>query len=493
MLESQSSKPDLLIVDDRADNLHFLSQLLRDRYRVRVTISGEMALQAAWAKPPDLILLDILMPQMDGYEVCKRLKQDPRTRDVPVLFLSALAQGEDKVRGFQVGGADYITKPFQTEEVITRIEHQLTIRTLQLKLARKNRDLAARNRQLEAQIQQRRQAERDLQAQNLQLDRTLSQLRALQSEVILREKMTALGRLAAGITGEINDPLTVIRTALYPMREVLGNLWLEFPQFWDRLSAPQRESFIQLFDRAVTTKATSTTKERRHLQRQLARKLKSLEIPDPDSTLSSILVELGVGLDVEFVEPLLAAQERDRIFQEARTLVTACRSIDRIEVAVNRADRVLRALNNYAGRDISETPVLANVTEGLEMVRSLFRYRLPAKIQLVEKYSSLPLVSCYPNELSQVWTNLMENALQAMGDRGILTIETAASQSQVRVSISDNRSPTAPAIEINTHPHTQLDWYICQKIIQKHRGSLWVNSTPDGTRFTVSLPIAPNE
>lgn len=123
-----NSKATLLIIDDNPDNLRVLSAILNDQsYRVRKAISGEMALDTIRAELPDLILLDIKMPDMDGYAVCQQLKQDDATRDVPIIFLSALDDAPDKAKAFSVGGADYITKPFQAEEVLIRIQHQLAI------------------------------------------------------------------------------------------------------------------------------------------------------------------------------------------------------------------------------------------------------------------------------------------------------------------------------------------------------------------------------
>jgi signal transduction histidine kinase len=119
---------DILIVDDTPQNLKLLTTMLTERgYRVRPAINGEIALQTARKTPPQLILLDIQMPGMDGYEVCQRLKDDEMTQDIPVIFLSALDSTEDKVKAFRVGGVDYITKPFQLEEVLARVEAQLML------------------------------------------------------------------------------------------------------------------------------------------------------------------------------------------------------------------------------------------------------------------------------------------------------------------------------------------------------------------------------
>jgi sigma-B regulation protein RsbU (phosphoserine phosphatase) len=132
---AQDPKGDILIVDDTPANLRLLSQMLAEQgYRVRPVPDGSLALAAAQAEPPELILLDIRMPGMDGYQVCERLKADDQTRDVPIIFISALHATEDKVRAFVAGGVDYVTKPFQVGEVLARVETHLALRRLQKQL-----------------------------------------------------------------------------------------------------------------------------------------------------------------------------------------------------------------------------------------------------------------------------------------------------------------------------------------------------------------------
>jgi len=132
----------ILIVDDTPANLQVLSGMLEDRgYVTRPVTSGKMALQAAQNDPPDLVLLDIIMPGMDGYEVCARLKADAKLKDVPVIFISALNETLDKIKGFGVGAADYVTKPFQFEEVRARVETHLKLRRLQVELERHDHHL----------------------------------------------------------------------------------------------------------------------------------------------------------------------------------------------------------------------------------------------------------------------------------------------------------------------------------------------------------------
>lgn len=149
-----TDKPEkILIVDDTPANLRLLSQLLQERgYQVRAVSSGERAMTSIKVELPDLILLDIRMPEMDGYEVCAQLKESPSTSDIPVLFISALDEIQDKMKAFSAGGLDYITKPFQLEEVVARVETHLSLRRLQRNLIEANQRMQ-RELMLAAQVQ----------------------------------------------------------------------------------------------------------------------------------------------------------------------------------------------------------------------------------------------------------------------------------------------------------------------------------------------------
>ena len=143
MKTNQPPRPlSIMIVDDTPDNLKLLEEMLRGRgYFVRAFPRGRLALAAAANEPPDLIMLDINMPEMTGYETCKRLKTDPRLSSIPVIFISALNETLDKVRAFQCGGVDYVTKPFQFEEVQARVATHLRLRQLQVELEMHNAHL----------------------------------------------------------------------------------------------------------------------------------------------------------------------------------------------------------------------------------------------------------------------------------------------------------------------------------------------------------------
>jgi two-component system sensor histidine kinase/response regulator len=155
-VQTTRPKANILIADDTPANLRLLTGILAEHgHKVRAAPNGNLALQAAQSEPPDLILLDIMMPGLDGYAVCVQLKADARTRDIPVIFLSALTEAMDKVKAFSVGGVDYITKPFQTMEVLARVETHLALRNLQDKLREQNL-------QLQAEISERARANEEL-------------------------------------------------------------------------------------------------------------------------------------------------------------------------------------------------------------------------------------------------------------------------------------------------------------------------------------------
>jgi two-component system, sensor histidine kinase and response regulator len=221
MNSPDASKGNILIVDDTPDNLRLLSSTLTERgYKTRSVINGAMALMGAQAAPPDLIMLDIKMPDMDGYEVCQRLKENPQTREIPVIFISALDQVFDKVKAFTSGGVDYIQKPFQIEEVLARIENQLTIRRLQVQLQTQNHQLQ--------------------QAQS-ELVQVLAQERSLKQRI---EEMAAIEERNR-IAREIHDSLGHSLTALNVQMQAVASLLLTDPT--------QAQAFLTQAQRLGTT------------------------------------------------------------------------------------------------------------------------------------------------------------------------------------------------------------------------------------------------
>ncbi|MEH2332610.1 hybrid sensor histidine kinase/response regulator [Nostoc sp.] len=196
------SKPiHILLVDDNPNNLKLLSEAIqRCGWKPLMATDGESAIEQTEYACPDLILLDVMMPGIDGFETCRRLKTNPITQNIPVIFMTALSDSTDKVAGLEIGAVDYITKPFQQEEVIARLKLHLKISHL--------------TRRLEERVQER----------TAELTQSLQELQQTQLQLIQSEKMSTLGQMVAGIGHEINNPVGFVGGNLFYIEEYVNNL-----------------------------------------------------------------------------------------------------------------------------------------------------------------------------------------------------------------------------------------------------------------------------
>jgi two-component system, NtrC family, sensor kinase len=467
-----ADRGNILVVDDTPANLRLLAGILNGKgYKVRPVPSGELALSAVRGMPPDLILLDIMMPEMDGYEVCKQIKADPRTRDIPVIFISAIDDVLDKVKAFDIGGVDYITKPFQMEEVLARVETHLAMCNLQNKLRQKNEELTV----------------------------ALGQLQETQNQLVQSEKMAALGQLIAGIAHEINTPLGAIRSSIGNITNFLETNIETLPAFFKELSVERQSDFLNLMQKSGQQTNSLTTREKREFKKAMRQQLEREGIDNADS-MASILVNIGLLENLQQFLPMLQDPDSEKIIKTAYEFASIQKSARTIATATDRAAKVVFALKNYARYDVTGEKVPVNIPEGIETVLTLYYNQLKQGVETIKNYQpQLPAVPCYPDELNQVWTNLIHNALHAMENQGTLRIDVRQQDKWVKVSITDSGQGISPEILprifepfFTTKPQGEgsgLGLDIVKKIIEKHQGTIDVESMPAKTTFTVSLPI----
>ncbi|MCL1467869.1 hybrid sensor histidine kinase/response regulator [Argonema galeatum] len=471
-------KGNILAIDDTPANLRLLVGILTEQgYKIRAVPNGKLALTGIRQSLPDLILLDIMMPEMDGYEVCNQLKSDELTREIPVIFISAINDVLDKVKAFAVGGVDYITKPFQVEEVLARVETHLALRSLQKSLVQKNDDLAKTNEELA---------------------KTLQELKATQQELILAEKMAALGQLIAGIAHEVNTPLGAIRSSAGNISKFLSQTLEQLPALFQSLSPDEGQDFLALLQRSLQQEIILSTKEERQLRKALRRQLEELEIDNAES-IADRLVIMGIYDEINTFLALFKRHDSFEIIEIAYKLSELKRSTKTIETATERASKVVFALKTYAHYNHDGKMIAVKITEGIETILTLYHNQLKQGVEVIRNYAELAPILCYPDELNQVWTNLIHNALQAMDYRGILRIDLTRIDQMVKISITDSGKGIPEKIisrifepfftTKNAGEGSGLGLDIVKKIVKKHSGKIEVQSKPGQTTFSVFIPI----
>lgn len=208
MIESKNTIETILVIDDSPTNLEVLHATLENAgYEVIVEMDGNSGIEQVKNNPPDLILLDVMMPGIDGFETCRRLQADPSTNEIPIIFITALSDSGEKVKGLNLGAVDYITKPFNQKEVIARIQ-------LHLKLRQLNLELDEQKQQLEKRVQER----------TAELFQAVEELQKTQIQLVQSEKISFLGQLVTGVAHEVNNPVGFISTNLYHANQYVQDL-----------------------------------------------------------------------------------------------------------------------------------------------------------------------------------------------------------------------------------------------------------------------------
>ncbi|MEO1386360.1 MAG: response regulator [Cyanobacteria bacterium J06634_6] len=463
---SQKEPQGILIVDDNPTNLEVLSEsLIQEGFQVAVAIDGESALEQISYHPPELILLDVMMPGIDGFETCRRLKENPDTYNIPVVFMTALSDAQNKVKGLSLGAIDYITKPFQHEEVLARVRVHLQVQNLA-------RTLQEQNHLLKGEIEQRQTAEAKLVEANQALENLNHQLeerveertrdlsealktvKKTQVQLIQQEKLSALGQLVAGIAHEINNPVNFIH----------GNI--------DHASG-YADDLLSLFN------------------------LYEQHYPDPVDAIKSKREDIDVVFLTEDLPKLLNS----------------------MQVGTDRIRDIVLSLRIFSRLDEAEVKDV-DIHEGIDSTLLILNSRLkspdmPFPISVEKSYSDLPKVKCYPGQLNQVYMNILSNAIDALEEffdnnneedwRPTIEIFTKpVDDDKVSICIRDN-GPGIPEalLEKIFDPFfttkavgkgTGLGMSISHEIIsEKHHGSLTCcRLEPHGTEFTVTIPTFQN-
>lgn len=479
-------KGDILVIDDTPENLTLLSNMLTERgYKVRSVTKGSAGLRGARAAPPDLILLDIRMPEMDGYRVCAELKADDRTREIPVIFLSALGEAIDKVKAFQSGGVDYITKPFQVEEVLARIRTHLHLRDLQKQLQLQNVRLRAEREKFSKIFRsspspiailtrsERRFLEINSSFPDLTgytrgeiLDRALEELK-IEREIGSYEKLVRELQLSVPVQ---NHEFT-LRTKSGETRTVLLSI-----------------EAIELEGIPCTLNIIHDITEYKRLENQFI-SLVSHELRTPMNSLIGSLDLLKTG--------------------QLGTLTERGQKI--LEIAIANTERLIRLVNDVldlermkAGQlslEKRENDISGILLASIESVQSLAdRAGISLRCEAVPV--TLPVDG---DRLVQAITNLLANAIKFSEPGQTVWTRAEIEGEYVRIEVRDNgRGIPSDRLARVFEPFQQVDasdsrqkggtglgLAICRDIIDRHDGRIWVESAlGEGSTFYILLPLS---
>ena len=337
-----------------------------------------------------------------------------------------------------------------------------------------------------------------LQAQVAYTGATAQRLHEAQQQLQAQEKMAALGRLMASVAHEINTPVAAIKSSGRSMEDELHHALQNMPVVFELLDTEQRRCFMQLVALAMQQATLLSSREERTLVAGLVEQLEQAGVPNPRHK-AAILVQMGAQEHLAAFAPLLQHAQIPFILGVAHSLAMLGGNARNINDAVTRVAKLAAALKSYSHPGAKPEMVEADLQDELENVLTLYQGKIKAGTELVCHFASMAPIPCFPDQLNQVWVNLIHNALQAMDERGTLTVSLSRSGDDAVISIGDTGCGIAPENHerifdpfYTTKPAgvgTGLGLDIVRKIIETHHGRIALESeVGHGSTFKIYLP-----
>jgi signal transduction histidine kinase len=340
--------------------------------------------------------------------------------------------------------------------------------------------------------------EEQLAERTQELNKVLEELNNTKEQLAQSEKMANLGQVIAGVAHEVNTPLGAIKASIDNINYFLATNLVNLPEIFQLIPKQHQPAFFELLNRVNQSTYCFSSKEKRAFKKKVLEILKENQIQESDH-IADVLIDIGVYEELEQFLALLQDPESVKILDCAYQLASLKRSSLTITTATDRIIKIVLALKQYAYYDREHQKKLTNIIESIENVLVIYHNQIKHGIEVIKIYDRVPLIWCYPDELHQIWANLISNALQAMGDRGTLTIKITQNNEYLIVCITDSGSGIPREILpqifqpfFTTKPAGKgngLGLDIVQKIVSQHDGKIEVDSVSGQTNFTVYLPL----